>query len=106
MKRLLKKADEQLEQQAQFDVEGAKIAVDALNETVQDIFDQYKKLFNQLNSLYQEYPSLYDEMKKVVRFPTEETAKDITDMRQDLDDLATHYEDTQYLSQIMDIFKE
>ncbi|MNR45670.1 hypothetical protein D3C85_1645480 [compost metagenome] len=70
------------------------------------MFDSYKKLFNQLNSLYDEYPSLYDEMKKIVRFPTDDTAKDITDMKRDLENLESHYQDSQYLSQIMDVFKK
>lgn len=114
MKRLMKKAvdeivpdtSQELEEDAELDVEGAKMAVGALNETVDQIFDLYKKLFTELNSLYDEYPSLYDEMKKIVRFPTEDNAQDIVDMKKDLEYLASHYQDTRYLAQIIDVFKK
>jgi hypothetical protein len=112
MKRLRKfseelpKNDEMLKQDAQLDVEGAKVAVRAINNSVDEIYDLYKKLFLQLNSLYEEYPSLYDEIKKIVRFPTEDDAQDIVNMKEDLEFISTHYEDTEYLSQIIDIFKD
>lgn len=112
LRRLLKKADEvkpqneqMLSEDAELDVEGAKLAVGALNSTVDEIFDLYKKLFEELNSLYDEYPSLYNEMKKIVRFPNENNAQDIVDMKKDLEYLSSHYQDTKYLAQVIDVFK-
>ena len=111
--RLKKKAEDvvpntekELKEDAELDVEGAKMAVEALNSTVNQMFKLYKKLFLELNSLYEEYPSLYDEMKKIVRFPNEDNAQDIVDMKKDLEYLSSHYQDTTYLAQIIDVFDE
>jgi hypothetical protein len=104
-KRLVRKADqEKIEKEV--NLEAADAALDAIGGAIDELYDSYLNLFKGLNSLYEEYPKLYDAMKMSVKFPNDKDAQTAAEMKVDFDDVRSHYQDEQYLSNILNLHQE
>ena len=94
------------EKQNEVNLEAANIALDEISKSIDALHEVYLKLFHGLNALYNEFPKLYDEMKKVVKFPDERIAQDVAEMKVDFEDIREHYNDPQYLADILDLYNK
>lgn len=90
MKRLIKKADFET-------LDNAREVLEEVQRAVNAVHQSYVELFSNLNSLAENQKGLYDELKMVVRFPDERDAKGVSDMKEDLEELMSHYDDDGYL---------
>lgn len=106
-KRLIRKAEEvNPSQERELDLDAAQVALEEIQNIINEMHDDYLKLFTGLNSLYKEYPKLYDEIKKIVKFPNERSAQDISDMKQVFDELLSHYQDDEYLASVLNLYRK
>lgn len=105
MKRLIRKADgvEEATKEKEINLEAADMALDTISSAIDELYESYLKLFKGLNSLYEEYPKLYDAMKVVVKFPDDRDAQTAAEMKVDFEDVLSHYQDEEYLSQILNL---
>lgn len=87
-------------------VEEAHGLVEQARAAVEGVVESYHQLFDALNTLAQQYPSLYDEMKMAIKFPNENDAEDISQMKGAFNDVADHFKDSQYLAGIIGVSKE
>lgn len=104
-KRLVKKSDQE-DMEKEVDLEAADAALDAIGGAIDQLYDSYLQLFKGLNSLYKEYPKLYDAMKMVVKFPNDKDAETAAEMKKDFDDIRSHYQDQDYLANILNLHKD
>jgi len=93
MKRLTKTADN--------DLNDARIILDRIQNSTNDLKNYYYALFDNLNALFKTYPSLYKELEKTIKFPKEEDAQNIVEFYNQIQTQIEHYKNDEYLSAII-----
>ena len=79
------------------DIHDAEVLLKRIDEACANLKDVYYVLFDNLNVLFQNYPDIYKQIEMIVKLPTNESAKDIVTLYNDLHSTILHFDDTEYL---------
>ena len=74
-----------------------KKILDRIDNSMNDLNETYYLLLNNLNELFKTYPDVYDEINQIVKLPTKDDIQDIVDMKNNFEDIRSHFEDDSYL---------
>ena len=79
------------------DINIVKELLNRIDVASDDLKNSYYVLFDNLNSLYEEYPDLYKQIEMVVKLPSNEDAKNISILNEDLQRILNNLKDENYL---------
>lgn len=80
------------------DINIVKELLNRIDVASDDLKNSYYVLFDNLNSLYEEYPDLYKQIEMVVKLPSNEDAKNISILNEDLQRILNNLKDENYLN--------
>ena len=80
------------------DINIVKELLNRIDVASEDLKNSYYVLFDNLNSLYEEYPDLYKQIEMVVKLPSNEDAKNISILNEDLQRILNNLKDENYLN--------
>jgi hypothetical protein len=84
------------------ETEDAKVILERIHKSSNNLKDIYYILFDNLNALFTAYPELYKQINMVVKLPSNDDAIGIANFDRDLTQILEHFEDETYLSEYVD----
>lgn len=83
---------------AEGESEKVKILLDRISKASENLSNNYFGLFDNLNTLYENYPNLYKQLEMVVDLPSNEDAKNIVQLKKDIERIMNNLDDESYLN--------